>query len=138
MNHLVHRADGCTPFETLASLDSTPIKVLDFHTFGCPCYVLDDRLQSGLGQIPKWEPRSWMGIYVGRSPSHASNFGLILNPAQDMSHHNFMASMTMILRRFLICVPLMSFYIEQSWLKPLLILRFKLSDKWAHGNLFRN
>ena len=40
---------------------------LDFHTFGCPCYVLGHRLQSGLGHIPKWEPRSWMGIYVGRS-----------------------------------------------------------------------
>jgi hypothetical protein len=80
MNHLVHRADGRTSFETLASLDSSPLKVSDFHTFGCPCYVLDHRLQSGLGQIPKWEPRSRMGIYVGRSPSHASNVGLILNP----------------------------------------------------------
>ena len=80
MNHLVHRADGRTPLETLASLDSAPVKVSNFHTFGCLCYVLDHRLQSGLGQIPKWEPRSWMGIYVGRSPSHASNVGLILNP----------------------------------------------------------
>jgi hypothetical protein len=58
MNHLVHRADGQTPFETLASLDSAPIKVSDFHTFGCPCYVLDHRLQLGLRQIPKWEPCS--------------------------------------------------------------------------------
>ena len=80
MNHLVHRADGCTPFKTLAGLDSASIKISDFHTFGCLCYVLDHRLQSGLTQIPKWEPRSRMGIYVGRSPSHASNVGLILNP----------------------------------------------------------
>ena len=27
-----------------------------------------------------WEPRARMGIYVGRSPSYASNFALILNP----------------------------------------------------------
>ncbi len=67
MNHVVHCADEQTPFETLASLDSSPVKVLDFDTFGCPCYVLDHRLQSGLGQIPKWEPRSRMDIYVGRS-----------------------------------------------------------------------
>ncbi len=80
MNHLVHRADGRMPFETLASLDSAPLKVSNFHTFGCPCYVLDHRLQLGLGQIPKWEPRSRMGIYVGRSSSHAYNVGLILNP----------------------------------------------------------
>jgi hypothetical protein len=80
MNHLVHCADGQTPFKNLASLDSAPIKVSDFHTFGCPCYVLGHRLQSGLGKIYKWEPHSQMGIYVGRSPSHASNVGLILNP----------------------------------------------------------
>jgi hypothetical protein len=29
---------------------------------------------------PKWEPQSWMGKYIGSSPSHASNVGLILNP----------------------------------------------------------
>jgi hypothetical protein len=52
----------------------------DFHTFGCPCYVLDHRLQSETGMIPKWEPRARMGIYVGCSPAHASNVALILNP----------------------------------------------------------
>ncbi len=30
--------------------------------------------------IPKWEPRARMGIYVSRSPAHASNVALILNP----------------------------------------------------------
>jgi hypothetical protein len=30
--------------------------------------------------IPKWELRARMGIYVGQSPSHASNVALILNP----------------------------------------------------------
>ncbi len=56
MNHLVHCVDGWTPFKTLASLNSMPIKFLDFHTFGCPCHVLDHWLQSGAGQIPQWEP----------------------------------------------------------------------------------
>jgi len=80
LNNLVHRADGRTPYETLASLDAAPIDTSNFHTFGCPCYVLDHWLQSGTGKIPKWEPRERMGIYVGRSPSHASNVALILNP----------------------------------------------------------
>ncbi len=80
MNNLVHRADGRTPYQTIAGLDSTKIKMLDFHTFGCPCYVLDHRLQSGTRMIPKWEPRVRMGIYVGCSPAHASNVALILNP----------------------------------------------------------
>jgi hypothetical protein len=80
LNNLVHQADGCTPFETLASLDSVPIKASNFHTFGCLCYVLDHHLQSGSGKCPKWEPCAQMGIYVGRLPSHASNVALILNP----------------------------------------------------------
>jgi hypothetical protein len=80
MNHLVHQADGRTLLELLASLDSAPIKMLNFHTFGCPCYVLDHRLQSGTGKNLKWEHQAWMGIYLGCSPSHAFNVGLIMNP----------------------------------------------------------
>lgn len=81
MNNLMHPADGRTPYQTFATLDTTPINISNFHTFGCPCYVLDHRLQSGSSiKIPKWEPRSRMGIYIGRSPLHASNVGLILNP----------------------------------------------------------
>jgi hypothetical protein len=56
LNNLVHRADGRTPYETLASIDAAPINTSNFHTFGCPCYVLDHRLQSDTGKIPKWEP----------------------------------------------------------------------------------
>jgi hypothetical protein len=79
--NLAYCADGrIIPYETLASLDAAPINTSNFHTFGCPCYVLDHRLQSGTGKIPKWEPRAGMGINVGRLPSHASNVGLILNP----------------------------------------------------------
>jgi hypothetical protein len=53
IDHLVHQADGCTPFKTLASLDSAPIKVSNFHTIGCQCNVLDHCLQSGTGKIQK-------------------------------------------------------------------------------------
>ncbi len=80
LNHLVHRLDGRTPYETLANIDSSSIKVSNFHTFGSPCYVLDQRLQSGSSMIPKWEPIAQMGINVGRSPSNASNVALVLNP----------------------------------------------------------
>jgi hypothetical protein len=52
----------------------------NFHTFGSPCYILDARLQSGLKTIPKWKPCAQMSIYVGRSPLHASNVSLVLNP----------------------------------------------------------
>lgn len=52
-----------------------------FHTWGCPIFVLDSKLQYSLSAIPKWEPRSQIGIYVGHSPCHAGNVDLVLNPA---------------------------------------------------------
>jgi hypothetical protein len=73
IKNLVHQADGYTPFEALAGLDPTSINASNFSPFGCPCYVLDNCLQLGSGKIPKREPRKRMGIYVGRSPSHAAN-----------------------------------------------------------------
>ncbi len=41
---------------------------------------MDLQLQSGIGGAPKWEPRSWLGIYVNHSPSHAGSVALELNP----------------------------------------------------------
>ena len=32
-----------------------------------------------MGNIPKWNPRSDAGIYLGHSPEHASNVALVLN-----------------------------------------------------------
>ena len=52
----------------------------DFHTFGSPCYVLDSRLHSGIGGVPKWEPRASLRIYVGLSPLHSTNVAMVLNP----------------------------------------------------------
>ena len=50
------------------------------HTLFCPVYCLDAKLQGGIGGIPKWEPRSRLGIFVGHSPDHASDVALVLNP----------------------------------------------------------
>ncbi len=51
-----------------------------YHPFGCPAYVLDARLQGG-SKIPRWEPRSRIGVYLGHSPHNANNMALILNLA---------------------------------------------------------
>ena len=48
------------------------------HTWGCPVYVLTPKLKDGQ-KIPKWEPRSNRGQFVGRSPLHASTVGLVWN-----------------------------------------------------------
>jgi hypothetical protein len=46
--------------------------------FGCPVYVLDEKLQSG-SIFHKWKQRSRLGIYLGRSPQHARSVALVLN-----------------------------------------------------------
>ncbi|KAG7374494.1 reverse transcriptase RNA-dependent DNA polymerase [Nitzschia inconspicua] len=48
------------------------------HVWGCPTYVLDPKLQDGK-KIPKWDPRSRRGMFVGVSPSHSRTIGRIMN-----------------------------------------------------------
>ena len=49
------------------------------HPLFCPVYVLNSKLQGGVGGIPKWEPRSRAGVYLGHSSEHASDVALVLN-----------------------------------------------------------
>ena len=79
-NILSANVDGQTPAALFCSTPST-FFLKDFHTWGCPCFVLDPRLQSSQIGPQKWDPRSRLGIYLGRSPFHASNVALVLNPA---------------------------------------------------------
>ena len=46
--------------------------------WGCPVYVLKPRLRDG-GKIPKWDPQSRCGQYMGASLLHALTVGLIRN-----------------------------------------------------------
>ena len=80
LNKLSVRKDGRSNEATFFKIDGDIFEQSMFHTFGCPCFVLDARLQSGLGTVPKWEPRSRLGIYVGHSPAHAGTVALVLNP----------------------------------------------------------
>ena len=54
------------------------------HHIGVPAYVLNNDLQAGK-KIPKWLPRARVGIYLGKSPRHARNVSLILNPRTGMT-----------------------------------------------------
>ena len=47
-------------------------------TFGCPTYVLDNKLQSG-NIFHKWSERSRVGTYLGKSPQHSRNVSLVLD-----------------------------------------------------------
>jgi hypothetical protein len=53
-------------------------RLLSLHVWGCPIYVLDPRLQAGQ-KIPRWQPRSRQGIFVGFSTLHSSEVPLVLN-----------------------------------------------------------
>ena len=46
--------------------------------WGAPVYVLHPTLQQGK-KLPRWEPRSRRGVFVGFSPDHSSDVPLVLN-----------------------------------------------------------
>lgn len=53
-------------------------KLNDLHVWGCPAFVLHPTLQEGK-KIPKWEPRTRRGMFLGLSKVHASSVPMILN-----------------------------------------------------------
>ena len=88
-NQLNVGLDGKTPDMKFSDVATKSFRLADFHTFGCPCYVLDARLQTNPKGVPKWEPRARVGIYLGRSPAHASNVALVLNPKTGLVSPQF-------------------------------------------------
>jgi hypothetical protein len=73
----VGREDHKSPFELFAGSEVTP-NLNHFQPFGCPVFVLDNKMQSGK-KLPKWEVRSRMGIYLGMSMQHARSVALVLH-----------------------------------------------------------
>ena len=61
MNELNFGIDGKTPDMRFSGVGVKSLRLRDFHTFGCPCYVLDSRLQTDPKCVPKWEPRARVG-----------------------------------------------------------------------------
>ena len=76
-NTLPDKDDGSSPLERFCGANVSP-KLRHNHTFGCPVYALDNRLQAS-GRIPKWNKRARLGINLGTSPRHASSVTLVLN-----------------------------------------------------------
>ena len=58
----------------------TPVKIefFNFHTWGCPRYVLNSRGQTG-SMIPMWDLELHLVIYAGHLPCHVGSVALILN-----------------------------------------------------------
>ena len=71
-------SDGISPNDLFTGSTSPVHRLKDMHVWGCPVYVLDPTLQQG-HKLPRWQPKSRKGIFVGFSTQHSSNVPLILN-----------------------------------------------------------
>ena len=89
-NSLPSSDSGLSPLEMYSNF-SVGTNFNDFHTFFCPVYQLHSDLASGK-KIRHWEPRSRLGINLGRSPRHARNVNLVLNPSTGLVSPQFHVS----------------------------------------------
>ena len=77
-NHTPNSSCSFPPIELFTSSKSDHSALLNSHPWGCPVFVLAPKLRDG-GKIPKWDPRSKRGQYMGHSPLHSTTVGLIWN-----------------------------------------------------------
>jgi hypothetical protein len=67
-NTIADKDDGSSPLERFCRTKVRP-KLRHNHTFGCPVFALNSRLQDGKA-VPKWNPRARLGINLGPLPWH--------------------------------------------------------------------
>jgi hypothetical protein len=77
INNIPSEGIGTLPTAKFSGVTCDP-DVGTKHTFGCPMYISNNKLQAGQ-RIPKWEARSRLAIYIGPSLYHARSIGLGLN-----------------------------------------------------------
>ena len=79
-NHLPRQDTKLSPIELFSSLKLRDHNaLLRARVWGCPTWVLDPVLQDGK-KIPKFKPRSRLGVNLGYSTDHHSTVNRILNP----------------------------------------------------------
>ena len=76
-NHLPNES-GIAPVDLFTGITAPRHKLKSLHMWGAPIYVLGSVLQAGK-KLPRWQPRSRRGMFVGFSPVHSSDVPLILN-----------------------------------------------------------
>jgi hypothetical protein len=72
------KLNGVCPADFFSGSTVPRHRLLDLHVWGCPVYVLDPKLQQGQ-KLPRWQPRSIQGIFMGLSTQDASEVPLVLN-----------------------------------------------------------
>ena len=76
-NYLHFTADSRTPYAHYSKSDVL-LTVKDKYAFRYSVYILDASLQNSQ-QIPKWDSRVCISIYVGKSPFHVVSVSLIMD-----------------------------------------------------------
>ncbi len=77
LNESPHPTKLKTPLQLFSKVDIHP-SVKDEHPFGCPMYVLDSKVQTGM-KAAKWASRARLAIYLGPSIHHSKSVGLALS-----------------------------------------------------------
>ena len=77
--------DGRIPGMVFSDVAADVLRLRDFRTWGCPCCILDSRLQTNPEGVPKWEHHARLEIYLGCSPNHSGNVALVLNPLTGLT-----------------------------------------------------
>lgn len=79
-NNMPKQGQSFSPLEILSRMKQPGVSPLQqARVWGCPAYVLDPQLHDSGKKLPKWKPRSHLGMYLGVSPTHAPTVGRILN-----------------------------------------------------------
>ncbi len=76
-NSLPVLKDGTSRLELFSSI-RVGCNMKHVHTFTCPVFALQNALASGKS-LPRWSPRTRLGLKLGPSPTNARNVYLVLN-----------------------------------------------------------
>ena len=77
-NQIPQRESGIAPLEMVTTNKSDYADLARAHVWGCPCYVLEAKLQNNQ-KLPKWNRRARMGQFLGFSRHHSSTVALVRN-----------------------------------------------------------
>ena len=77
-NHQPNAQGLCQAEVFMGSSTVSRHRLKDIHVWGCPVYVLDPYLQAGQ-KLPRWQPRSRRGVFIGFGNLHSSEVPLVLN-----------------------------------------------------------
>ena len=76
--NILRRSNNISPSDLYFGSTIPRHKLWNMYVWGCPVYVLCPTLQAG-NKIPRWEPRSKLGIFCGLSTIHSSEVPQVLN-----------------------------------------------------------